>query len=327
MGSSSIVANVGTLRNKGWEFGITGTPIQNENFKWNTVLNFSMNKNIVEELPGGVSELLHKDYDGSAAQLVSKVGQPMGDIMVHPLATDANGNKIVQDNGLYQLDANSWIKAGNAMPKAVGGLTNTFTYKNFTLDALLDFRWGGHVMPTGINWMISRGLLEESLNNMDTEHGGLSYYIANGKGIATSGSTGPNGETVYHDGMLMSGVKADGSQNDNIISQAVYYNNTYNWGGPQYSNSRYELYVQKNNYIKMRELSIAYRLPKSVAQKLRAKNLQISAFGRNLFFIYRSIKDLDPEQMTGGSNWIDQVSNAGTSPATRTYGLMLRASF
>jgi TonB-linked SusC/RagA family outer membrane protein len=327
MGSSSIVANVGTLRNKGWEFGITGTPIQNENFKWNTVLNFSMNKNIVEELPGGVSELLHKDYDGSAAQLVSKVGQPMGDIMVHPLATDANGNKIVQDNGLYQLDANTWIKAGNAMPKAVGGLTNTFTYKNFTLDALLDFRWGGHVMPTGINWMISRGLLEESLNNMDTEHGGLSYYVSNGKGIATSGSTGPNGETVYHDGMLMSGVKADGSQNDNIISQAVYYNNTYNWGGPQYSNSRYELYVQKNNYIKMRELSIAYRLPKSVAQKLRAKNLQISAFGRNLFFIYRSIKDLDPEQMTGGSNWIDQVSNAGTSPATRTYGLMLRASF
>lgn len=326
-GASSIVANVGALRNKGWEFGITGTPIQYENFRWNAVLNFSMNKNIVEELPGGVSELLHRDYDGQAAQLVSKVGQPMGDIMVHPVATDASGNKIVQDNGLYQLDADTWIKAGNAMPKAVGGLINTFTYKNFTLDALIDFRWGGHAMPTGINWMTSRGLTEESLNYMDAEHGGLSYYMDGGRGIAYDGAVGPNGQTVYHDGMLMDGVLSDGTPNNNIISQAVYYNNTYNWGGPQYSSSRYELYVQKNNYIKMRELSLGYRIPTSLAAKLGAKNVQISAFGRNLFFIYRSIKDLDPEQMTGGSNWINQVSNAGTSPATRTFGLMLRASF
>ncbi len=328
MGSSSIVANVGTLRNKGWEFAINGTPYQSDDFKWNTILNFSFNKNVVEELPGGASELLHRDYDGAAAQLVSKVGQPMGDIMVHPIATDENGNKIVQDNGIYQIDGDTWIKAGNAMPKAVGGFINTFTYKNFTLDALIDFRWGGHSMPTGIYWMMSRGLLEESLTAMDAEHGGLSYYIdANGKGVPFNGSIGPNGQTVFNDGMVMDGVTSDGSANTNIISQATYYANTYNWGGPQYSSSRYELYVQKNNYIKMRELSLGYRLPASVANKLKAKNLQLSVFGRNLFFLYRSLKDLDPEQMTGGSNWINNVSNAGTSPATRTYGLMLRASF
>jgi len=146
-------------------------------------------------------------------------------------------------------------------------------------------------------------------------------------GIAYSGTTGPNGQTVYHDGMLMEGVLSDGTPNNNIISQAVYYNNTYNWGGPQYSSSRYELYVRKNNYIKMREISLAYRIPSSLASKLGAKNVQVSALGRNLFFLYRTLKDLDPEQMTGGSNWIDNVSNAGTSPATRTFGLMLRANF
>lgn len=245
MGSSSIIANVGTLRNKGWEFAINGTPIQNENFRWSSILNFSMNKNVVEALPGGSTQLLHRDYDGQAAQLVSKVGQPMGDIMVHPIATDNNGNKIVQSNGLYKVDADKWVKAGNAMPKAVGGFINTFTYKNITLDALIDFRFGGNVMPTGINWMISRGLLKESLNAMDTEHGGISYYLSGGKGIAYTGSKGPNGEQIFTDGMLMEGVLADGSKNTNVISQAVYYNSTYNWGGPQYSNSRYELYVQK----------------------------------------------------------------------------------
>ncbi|MCY4778268.1 SusC/RagA family TonB-linked outer membrane protein [Sphingobacterium sp. UT-1RO-CII-1] len=326
-GASSILANVGSLRNSGWEFAINGTPVQNENFQWNTTINFSMNKNVIKELPGGVDELLHRDYDGAAAQLVSRVGHAMGDIMVHPLKTDGKGNYIVQDNGLYQLDADTWVKAGNAMPKAIGGFVNTFSYKNFTLDALIDFRLGGHVMPTGTNWMLSRGLLKETLTAMDTEHGGLSYYKDGDRGVATNGTTGPNGETVYHDGMLMDGVLADGTENNNIISQGTYYNSTYNWGGPQYSNSRYELYVQKNNYVKMRELSIGYRLPTSVASKLKAKNVQLSAFGRNLFFIYRSLKDLDPEQMTGGSNWVNNVSNVGTSPATRTFGLMLRASF
>lgn len=326
-GASSILANVGTLRNKGWEFAITGVPIQKENFRWNSVLNFASNKNVVEKLPGSDSKLLIKDYDGNAAQLIAVVGQSMGDIMVHPNVIHPNGQRVVSDNGLYKLDADNWIKAGNAMPKLTGGFINTFTYKNFTLDALVDFRWGGQVMPTGINWMNSRGLLEETLNAMDAEHGGLSYYLSNGKGIATNGSSGPNGEKVFNDGMLMQGVLNDGSTNTNIISQAYYYAQTYNWGGPQYSNANYALYVKDNNYIKMRELSFGYRLPSSVTSKLKAKNVQISAFGRNLFFLYRSIKDLDPEQMTGGSYWANQVSNAGTSPATRTYGLMLRASF
>src|SRR5690606_4282597 len=58
-GASSILANVGTLRNKGWEFAINGTPVNNGNFQWNSILNFAMNRNIVEELPGGAGELLH----------------------------------------------------------------------------------------------------------------------------------------------------------------------------------------------------------------------------------------------------------------------------
>ncbi|MGE8377266.1 MAG: SusC/RagA family TonB-linked outer membrane protein [Sphingobacterium sp.] len=327
-GAISILANVGTLRNKGWEFAINGTPIQSESFKWNTTLNFSFNKNKVEQLAGGASELEHRFIDGDAAKIISRVGESLGDIYVRPIAKDENGRDIVNASGLYQLDNTTYKKVGNAMPKMVGGFINSFSYKNFTLDALIDFRWGGHIMPTGINWMKSRGLLEETLEGMDAEHGGLSYYISGGKGIATNGNTGPNGEKVYHDGMLMDGVLLDGSTNTNIISQATYFNSTYNWGGPQYaSNARYELYVEKNNYIKMRELSLAYRLPGDLARKLKAKNLTISAFGRNLFFIYRTAKHLDPEQMTGGSHWSQQITNAGSGPATRTYGLMLRASF
>ena len=326
-GATSVLTNIGTLRNKGIEVSLFGTPVSTKNFSWDVRLNFSKNVNVVEKLATGSNELLHADYDGNAAQLKSVIGQSMGDFYIHPIARNEKGDPIIEDVGLYKLD-DTLVRVGNAMPKAIGGLTNTFTYKNFSLDVLIDFRLGGHVMPTGINWMISRGLLEESLNYMDAERGGLKYYLdANGKGVMTSGDAGPNGEKVFNDGMLMPGVTQDGQANSNVISQAFYYWNTYNWGGPQYSYSRYELYVQKNSYVKMRELALSYNLPTKLAAKVGARKLQLSVFGRNLFYLYRTIKDMDAEQTVAGSRWWQTVNNAGTNPSTRTYGVMLRTSF
>lgn len=326
-GATNIWTNIGTLRNKGLEIAVFGTPLKTKNFTWEAGINFAKNKNIVEKLFNSSTEYLHADFDGNAAQLKSVVGQPMGDFYAHPVATNDKGEKIVSSDGLYQIDANKMVRIGNAMPKAVGGITNTFSYKGFTLDVLADFRLGGYVMPTGINWMISRGLLEQSLDHMDKEHGGLSYYVANGQGVQTTAAQGPNGEKVYNDGMLLDGVTTGGTKNTNVMSQAYYFWNVYNWGGPQYSSSRYELYIVKNSYIKMREVSLGYTLPNKIAGKIGAKKLQLSAFGRNLFYIYRTIKDMDAEQLTAGSRWAQTLTNAGTNPSTRSYGVMLRASF
>jgi iron complex outermembrane receptor protein len=330
-GARSVLANIGTLRNQGLELALNFTPIKGaalNDFNWDVILNLAKNSNKVEKLANNSTELLHADYDGNAAQLRSVVGQPMGDIYVHGILKDANGQNVVGPNGLYQLDGVNWIKAGNAMPKLTGGLINSLSYKGFNLDIVTDFRFGGSIMPTGINWMTSRGLTEESLTAMDAEHGGLSYYLdASGKGIATTGTAGPAGQTVYHDGMLMSGVLANGETNTNIISQAVYYNSTYNWGGPQYSSSRYELYVKENSYIKMREISLGYRIPANITRRIGTQNLTLSVYGRNLFFFYRTIKDLDAEQTNSSTKWADNINNAGNNPSFRTMGVMLRASF
>ncbi|MBD3628227.1 MAG: SusC/RagA family TonB-linked outer membrane protein [Cyclobacterium sp.] len=327
-GATSVLANIGTLRNKGIEIALSGTVYQGNDFNWLLGVNFARNMNVVEKLANNATELLHADYDGNAAQLRSVVGRPMGDFFARPVETNANGEKIVQPNGLYKINPNEWILAGNAMPDAVGGIFNNLNYKNFSLQVLADFQIGGSVMPTGVNWMISRGLTEESLNYMDAESGGLSYYVnADGQGVQTSSAQGPNGEPVYNDGMLMDGVTSDGNPNTNVISQALYYQRTYNWGGPQYSQARYELYIKENTYLKLRELSLGYQIPPTFARRLGANSINVSAFGRNLFFFYRNIKDLDPEVMTGGSRWAQTLTNAGTNPATRTVGLMLRASF
>lgn len=328
-GASSVLTNIGTLRNSGFEAMINFVPVQTKNFRWDATLNFAKYRNEVEKLTDGANELLHANYDGSAAELRSVVGQPMGDLYAHPVMEHENGGKIVDPNGLYRVDPNKWVKVGNVMPKATGGLLNTFTYKNFTLDATLDYRFGGHIMPTAINWMISRGLLTDALDKRDAESGGLSYYEnTDGDFVLTDGATGPNGELVYHDGRILEGVKADGTPNDYVASSIYYYFAVYNWGGPQYSpNTRYELFIKENSYIKMRELVLRYDLPKKIVSKLGLSNVQVSAFGRNLFFIYKTIDHMDPEQATAGSRWFQTVNNVGTNPATRTFGGSLRFSF
>lgn len=327
-GATTVLTNIGTLRNKGVEISLSGDVITSRNFSWISRINYAKNVNVVEKLANDATELLHADFDGNAAQIRSVVGQPMGDIYAHPIATGANGEKIVAPNGLYQLDGSKWEKYGNAMPDFEGGFLNTFSYKNIFVDVVADFSFGGSIMPTGIYWMTSRGLTEESLNYMNAESGGLRYYKdANGKGVQTTGDRGPNGEQVFNDGMLLEGVLQSGEANTNVISQAVYYNGTYNWGGPQYGNSRYELYINKNNWVKIREISLGFNLPKSTVSKLGMSRASLSVFGRNLFFIYRSIKDIDPEQTTAGSRWYQNVNNAGNNPSFRTFGAQLNVSF
>ena len=328
-GATSILTNIGTLRNTGIEVAVRGIPVQTKQFKWEVGVNLAKNNGKVEKLAPGLTRMLHADYDGNAAQLISDVGRPMGDFYAHPVATDDKGNMIVDPNGMYKVDPNKMVRIGNAMPKLTGGITNTLSFEGFIVDATVDFRVGGYVMPTALNWMTSRGLTEESLNYMDKEHGGLSYYQkASGERVLTSAAQGPNGEKVYNDGIVLAGIKADGSKNDYIASASDYYWTVYNWGGPQYSpNTRYELYIKENSYVKFREITIGYRIPDHLARKIGAQRLQFSVFGRNLFYLYRTLKDMDAEQTTAGSRWFQTLNNIGTNPSTKTFGVMLRATF
>jgi TonB-linked SusC/RagA family outer membrane protein len=327
-GATSVLTNIGTLRNRGIEFSVNATPVQTNNFRWNAIFNVSNNVNTIEKLAGGEDVLLHRDIDGSAAQIRSVVGRPMGDIYVRPLLLIDGQPVVDQTRGLYLTDGNSWVRAGNAMPKAVGGLINSFSFRNWSVDAVIDFRYGGHVMPTGINWMIGRGLTEESLQWMDTESGGLSYFVQGTQRILITPTTVvPPGTRVFHDGILLPGVAPDGTPNTRLATNPEYFWLTYNWGGPQFNPwARYELFVQENNFVKLRNLTLSYTLPQALTQRLGIDRIQLSLFGRNLFFFYRTLKHLDPEQLTAGSRWQQQITHSGTNPATRTFGGSIRVS-
>jgi TonB-linked SusC/RagA family outer membrane protein len=328
-GASAILTNIGTMRNSGVEIGLNGYPVATGKFSWETGINYAYNKNEIEELTTGATELQHANYDGDAAKLVSTVGEPMGDWYSHPIATNSSGQKIIAADGTYTLDGNVWEKYGNSMPKATGGFFNTVKYAGFSLDMMIDFRFGGSVMPTGLYWLTCRGLTEESLQYPEgTSKTDVNFWVDdNWVGHETTEAEGPNGETVMTEGFILDGVTANGEPNTNVISKSLYYWYSYNWGGPQYGSSLYYKYIQKNSYIKMREISLAYTLPTSIASKIRATKVQLSVFGRNLFYFYRTIENMDSEQLSTGSRWGDGLNNAGTNPSSRTFGVMLRTSF
>ena len=340
MGAQSMLMNVGELENKGIELNVYGTPIENKDWRWDLRANIAWNKNKVTKLAEGLDRLQHYSADGDAAVLESHVGEPMGDWYTYTWQTDENGNYIVGENGLYISDKTERHKVGNAMPKLTGGFGTSLSYKAFTLDMQFDFRIGGDVLNLPWQYMIDAGNVTDAIGVRDASTGGIFYYsdtedvsdkasihivpadqISNYK----RGETMVNGHYVWDNGLILPGVKEDGTPNDIIVTQFEANDNMYGWGSSGASQT-YADAVQKNTYVKCREISLGYTLPKSWTEKFACSNLQISAFARNPFYIYRSLKLFDAET-TAGTNWIYQSVVEGSTASSRSFGFSIRASF
>jgi len=322
-GGTSMLMNVGELANKGIEFAMYVTPIQTRDWTWDISFNISRNKNEVKKLADGLDYLQHFTSDG-AVMLLSKVGEPMGDWYCYTWKTNDDGDVIVDGNGLPITDKTEMHKVANAMPKAVGGLGTSLTYKNLRLDVMTDFRIGGSVWSPGYQYMMDVGNTTSSLEGREG-HGGLDYYYANNDYNTTPiAGTAPSGITQFHDGIIFDGVYEDGTRNDQIQPAGVVYDETYGWGAG--SHQTYANSIQKNTYWKMREISLSYTLPRSITSKFACQRLTISAFGRNLFYFHKTLKEYDAEA-ADGTNWIYQSILGGSTATTRSFGFSIRASF
>ncbi|WP_163708226.1 SusC/RagA family TonB-linked outer membrane protein [Mangrovibacterium lignilyticum] len=309
VGASSQLVNVGEIGNSGFELGLNTTPILKNGFRWDARFNFSINKSKVNSLANGIDELVFYTAEQSAIKLVAGEGDRLGDIYVYERAQDSDGNYLISDDGLYIIDKTKYVKAGNIMPKVVGGLSNSFSYKGFNLDLAIDYRIGGKMISPSMKYMRGAGLLENSMDYRDAEHGGLSY-VEDG--------------VTYNDGVLLDGVsQSTGEKNTTVVEAAYYYMNTYDWGSSAWNSDGA---IFDNSYIKMREIVLGYKIPTSISEKLHLNNLRVSLVGRNLFYIWRTLENLDPEAPLG-TKWWSQGIDVGSTAASRSYGITLNASF
>ena len=339
MGAQSMLMNVGELTNSGAEFSIYGTPFENKDWRVDLRANIAVNKNKVKKLADGLDVLSHATFDNGAASLESHVGEPMGDFYTYTWKTDENGNRIVGADGLYITDTSERHKVGNAMPDAVGGFAASVSYKNFTLDMSFDYRIGGDVINQPWQYYMDTGIIKDAVGARDYQSGGLFYYSTaddvNDKGsiVRVDPSQVPNyqrgvtkidGHYVWDNGVIQPGVKADGTPNDVIVTQFEINDMQYGWGAS--ATQSYMEAIQKNSYVKCREISLSYQLPVEWTKRFGCRNLTVSAFARNPFYLYRTLKLFDSET-TDGTNWIYQAQVGGSTASARTFGVSLRASF
>lgn len=342
MGGQSMLMNVGELTNKGFELSVNGTPYMNKDWRWDLRANIAWNKNMVKKLANGLDYLSHMTVDNGAASLESHVGEAMGDWYAYTWKKDGDGNYIVGNDGLYIADKTERHKVGNAMPKFVGGFGTTLSWKNLTLDVTFDFRIGGSVLNLPWQYMMDTGTITDAIGARDYSTGGIFYYsdtedvsdksslhVLSASEVASirdSYQRGAkyNGHYLWDNGVIQKGVKQDGTTNDILVTQFEANDSQYGWGTG--ATQSYQDAIQKNSYVKCREISLAYTLPTKWITKFACNNLTVSAFVRNPFYIYRSLKLFDSET-TDATSWIYQAQVGGSTASARTFGLSLRASF
>ena len=323
-GFSALRFNTGEIENKGWEFLVTGTPVQNRNFGWQISLNASRNRNKIIALADGAETFrLGGIFGGNGPSVEARPGEDYGTIMGWDYVyRDLNGNEMVDDNertpGNRVIDDNGeWyvlteerVPVGNIVPDWIGGVTNTFRWKNFTLNTLVDVRFGGDIFfgSHGIGRVYGQSV--ETLDGRSAEYGGLPY-------TDTDGNT-------RNIGVIKEGVYEDGTPNDKVVPYYRKYQDTFGWGA---GSGPVSISVFDGSYARLRELSLSYSLPKSVADNISfIQNLSITLLGRNLWFLYNNApNNLDPTLVNGAG--VSQGMEWGSLPSTRNYGALLKVGF
>lgn len=144
------IDNVGSIRNKGFEFLLSGTPIKSKDFSWDVSLTFTRIRSTVTSLGAGVDQVQLGGF-GNAGVFLFK-DKPYGILYGLGYQRNEQGQILVDDDGI-PIPTDNYIEIGNVNPDFNAGLYNTFTYKGFSLSFLFDWKQGGDVLNLDDNYM------------------------------------------------------------------------------------------------------------------------------------------------------------------------------
>ncbi len=296
-GVASIFQNGADVQNRGAEITLGVAVVDGKDFSWDIDLNWSKNNSKILDIAEGFNVLSFGTDFIREYKLVK--GQPFGEVYAKSWLRDSNGNVIIATNGIPRITPGMSERVANWNPDWLGGINNTFRYKNINLSFLVDIRQGGTFIA--FTEAISAG-------------SGIQEYTAIGRapGSLLFGRDVFKGEK---------GVTDEGAVNTVATNSEAFWNNV---GGR--NNPAGGAFVRDASNIRMREIILGYNLPKSIISGTFIKGARISLVGRNLFFFYNKNKYIDPEIMIGTSNTYEGES-AFPLPTTRTYGASLNFSF
>jgi hypothetical protein len=289
LGFGEIDANIGSLKNTGFEGQIQAVAIRNENIQWSINANFGHYTNKITELPqeeiisGNVGQL------GSTKKLI--VGSSVYDFYIREWAgIDPSNGKPLWYKNTYSPDNPDLITGrtttsvfanadqyfqGSSLPDFYGGLSNTLAYKNFELSALISYSIGGKILD---------------LDKVMLSHNGENF-----------------GRTWSSE--ILNRWTPENTETDVPRLSTV----TTNWNG---ISSRF---LYDASYARLRNVNLAYTLPLPLSNRLGLDRITVYGRGENLYTLF-GVDGLDPEQAIDGVTFYRY-------PAQKTFTFGLNVTF
>ncbi|MBL7472392.1 SusC/RagA family TonB-linked outer membrane protein [Robertkochia sediminum] len=292
-GYSAFRENVGELTNKGFELLVGGTPIQSDNFTWEISANIAKNEN---ELVSLIDDLDNFSFTGNNAGTVkvqATVGGGFGEIWgtdFKRVESGPNAGALLLDNVGRPQRSDELVNLGNYQPDMIGGVTNSFTHKNWGLRFLIDYRIGGEVYSGTDASLDASGVSERTLKYRE-------------------------------EGVVLEGFIDDGA--GNITPNTSSITAQQYWGAVSGIASNY-VYDQTN--VRLREVALTYNFPSNMLKETFLTGASLSLTGRNLLFLYKKMDNFDPESSFSTSNFAQGVLY-NNLPTTRSVGMNLNLKF
>lgn len=284
-GGTRIVTNAGEIENRGIEMQVNITPIEQRNFQWNVRFNYSRNRNEVISIREGIESIFLGSsfgYAGSSASIQLEQGEPFGNIYgtsyqryyadgepEDQLYLDEDRPIVIGDDGFPVVNSDQKV-LGNAFPDWIGGIQNSFSFRNVSLSFLIDIQQGLDVYSQYDNFFAAFGITENTLDRNE-------FKVF--EGVTADGE--PNQQEVW----LGQGVGPDGNDYG-----AGFYRNTYRRAT--------ENFVKDASFVKLRNINLSYSLPQGLIEQIPFKSVTASATANNII-LYTPFEGFDPESRSG----------------------------
>lgn len=291
-GYTSRFINAGEIENRGIEVGLRLSPIKKKGMRWDLFGTYTRNRNEVISLTGGVDQIVLGGFSGMS--IVAAVGKPFGTFYSVDLKRDSLGRQIIDTVTGNPLSTAAPVYLGSYQPKFIASWGSTFSYKGFTLSVLFDTRQGGYMFSR------TKDILEFVGVTPSTTLNGREPFVWD--------------NSVYQDA------------NGNYVPNTTYKTDVYTY----YTSANVKPSSQdliKSGYVKLRELSLGYKLPTKWFNNTFIGSGNVSIFGNNLFLWANEGNDyVDPEVNSGGAG-NEQGFDFSARPSLRNYGFKLGLTF
>jgi TonB-linked SusC/RagA family outer membrane protein len=285
--------NGANTKNAGLELTLNGIPMLRRNFEWDIVANFDKSRGKTLSLPFGQQEFYNSDsWVYGNVRNGTTPGKSTMSLTGQFWLRNKDGKLLISPTSGLPITSSDFVDRGyDRQPDFTLGLTNTFRYKDLSLNFLLDFRRGGDIFNATEHYLTVKGLSKE------TEDRWTPRVI----------------QGVLRDGKENS---ANPTPNNIVIVPAL--NTNY------YTGMSEEMFIEQDiNWLRLRDITLSYTVPRRILP-----NASVFVTGTDLFML-TNYSGLDPlssasNPATGGSGSVGIDYGSFATPRAVSFGAKVR---